>query len=999
MSNDNNVNIEQTNSAGRAWLASLILSRSGGFISRLALGLSRLGALPRGWRRRLRRRAAVTMAAAALILSMAGSAWLAPPVHAATITVNTPKAVIAKDGKCSLTEAIINANRDDRLYNSKGECAQGSGADTITLKSNVKLTELFLYGAFGYYGLPPVYSEIIIEGNGRTISAPSVLKNPDVEEVFGIFYNYFDGDLELRNVTLTGGFNPLGGSIINLGDLTLSGVTISDAVALAGGGIMSIDGETTIENSVISGNVSLLFGGGISAFGVLANEPDEQPKVTVSDGTLITNNYSLGVGGGIGAAYAQVTVDGSTVSLNDAYPPDFEPDGNGMGSPRSEIVTSGRMAALSDQLEERLSAASGRLGERLSAVPGWAEGGLGMAMLTGERDVSADDGIPIPFYNLYGRGGGIYSGDYGTLTINDSTITGNKAHSNVGGGGGVVIGFETTAVIDNTDITNNESTAGFGGGLVNLGYLEMTRSTVDGNVAENAGGMALLFGKSDILESTISFNEAVGEIDNDDGDGGGIAAVCGNTTILNSTISNNSARGDGGGVFIAVDYLGLCYNADDDEEYDAGVRLANSTIVGNTAAEGGGIFRSVGDNTNHRTRTIFMSSLIVSGNTALNGNGGDNVNTINDDSYIVTLNLFGADGDGGYAGINPPPSTNMILVPDPGVEVSDILDTTLANNGGPTKTHLLVAGSPAIDKINNGVCEAPTGDITTDQRGEPRNVDGDNTPSAEECDLGAVEGTERIGPPAVYVSAKAAGTTGDGQSFDNSDILKWDGQAWSVWFDGSEQLLSPKKSKHNTSAIWTDGNEAVMAFAQNGRKIEGITPIVEGMDLVRWDPLNGFSLWFDGSDVGLEKKGPEKIDGLHVLPGSMSPIGGSCAHYLLISTYGKGAVPDYPSGQIKFGGEDVLGFCMTNKGDATAGFWHIAFDGSAEGLPMNAIDSISAGADGRTLYFTTNKKTALGDRDTVFSFNLDSHQFDGPFFSAAESGLQQQMDALQMGED
>ncbi|MBP6016232.1 MAG: hypothetical protein KA586_05880 [Candidatus Promineofilum sp.] len=258
--------------------------------------------------------------------------------------------------------------------------------------------------------------------------------------------------------------------------------------------------------------------------------------------------------------------------------------------------------------------------------------------------------------------------------------------------------------------------------------------------------------------------------------------------------------------------------------------------------------------------------------------------------------------------------------------------------------------------------------------------------------------------PDIFMSAKTAGTTGDGLAFGPEDILKWDGSAWSTWFDGSAALLMPNRATHNINAFWIpdpDGAEVVMSFAQNRRFVPDITVPVDGMDLVRWDG-GEFSFYFDGSDVALTQKVPEKIDGLHVLPGSQSPInGGNCEAYLLISTLGSGRVPNYGGGTLKFSGEDVLGFCATQLGINTTGYWHMVVDGSAAGLPKNATDSISLDEDGRTLYLTTKKAVNLGGgvvggHSMVFAYDLVDGTFSGPHFSAPANGLKQQVAGLQV---
>ena len=75
----------------------------------------------------------------------------------------------------------------------------------------------------------------------------------------------------------------------------------------------------------------------------------------------------------------------------------------------------------------------------------------------------------------------------------------------------------------------------------------------------------------------------------------------------------------------------------------------------------------------------------------------------------------------------------------------------LKNNGGPTQTHALVAGSPAIDAGNPGGCLDNSGALLqTDQRGFPRNVDGNGDGTAR-CDIGAVEGVGAATTPIIDI--------------------------------------------------------------------------------------------------------------------------------------------------------------------------------------------------------------------------------------------------------
>ena len=204
---------------------------------------------------------------------------------------------------------------------------------------------------------------------------------------------------------------------------------------------------------------------------------------------------------------------------------------------------------------------------------------------------------------------------------------------------------------------------------------------------------------------------------------------------------------------------------------------------------------------------------------------------------------------------------------------------------------------------------------------------------------------------AVYLSATAAGTTGDGLAFGPEDIIQWDGSAWSIFFDGSAAGLTPNgAAKHDISAFYVEppGTDFVlMSFAQNGRIVPGIVPKVDGMDLVWYDDhSNTFSLWFDGNDVGLTVKTQEKIDALHVLPGSASPIGGNtCLYYLLISTFGPGKVKGYDNLQIKFGGEDVLAGNILVRQRGTK--WH-----PGQNVGLGTDHTIFAKTDGKVEFAT-----------------------------------------------
>jgi hypothetical protein len=318
-------------------------------------------------------------------------------------------------------------------------------------------------------------------------------------------------------------------------------------------------------------------------------------------------------------------------------------------------------------------------------------------------------------------GGGIFNLDE-NATLQDVVVTGNDATAD--GGGVWSDGFTGTLEVIDSTISGN--TAGDdGGGIYNedtADVLRITGSTISGNTASDDGGGIYLYDPDaavEIVGTTIADNTA-GDL------GGGVYlySIDGGDpiTIRRTTISGNSATAGSGAYF-----------------YDVSASIQDSTISGN---EGGPALSAYGEPIELLMSTVTANTAdgvdsaqpVTATGSIISGNTGDDVSSpvqvVSDHSLLGTV-PGGVDDQGGTVS-----STTPGLGP-------------LADNGGPTLTHLPDAGSQAIDAGPDPVPTFP--DNTVDQRGEARVFNGTS-------DIGSVEVQDEAGP-AITVATPADGAT------------------------------------------------------------------------------------------------------------------------------------------------------------------------------------------------------------------------------------------------
>jgi hypothetical protein len=338
------------------------------------------------------------------------------------------------------------------------------------------------------------------------------------------------------------------------------------------------------------------------------------------------------------------------------------------------------------------------------------------------------------------KGGAISSrGASGELTIDHSTITGNTAAQEAGG----IENYSSTAVIADSTISANSAPNGGGIGNFFGGDLTLLRSTVSGNMAVggvdvfNAGGGALNRGGIvEINYSTFSGNAARY--------GGGFYNE---TTLENVTLVSNSTFSDN----VANDAMGSAgagiYN------YTGHLIIEFSTITENHSNDfaGSGVV-SWGDGLT--TLTEIHSSIIAGNDHTDAASQGPPGNTF----ASLGFNLVGVFG---FAETFTQPGDNVIGGDDP------LLDD-LQDNGGPTLTHALLEGSPAIDGGDPFAVAGLDGVPDFDQRG-PSFVRVFDAYGLEDprIDIGAFELNTVISPPAFL------GDYNKNDIVDSADYVEW----------------------------------------------------------------------------------------------------------------------------------------------------------------------------------------------------------------------------------
>ena len=571
------------------------------------------------------------------------------------------------------------------------------------------------------------------------VTSSSVIENSAVRWGGGI---HSLGQADVIDSTVSANTAELGGGgLTNFNaTMTVTGCTVADNSA---SGILNFGGDLVVTNTAVSGNRSHYDGGGIS---------NVEGGMATLVNTTVSSNTAPNHGGGIANRLdCTATLTGSTVENNTATN-----EGGG--------IHNVGMLALTN------SAVSGNAAD----VGGGVRNGESGSLTVADSNVSANTAVQfgggihniaqveiaesVIATNHAGRGaGGLDNWLGGIMSLVGSTVGGNTAGEVAGG-----IGNHGMLTVINTTVSDNQATARSGGGLRNWAELVIIDSTVSENTAGEDGGGIRNEGSGilAVTGTTVSANEAAS--------GGGVSNS-GEATLTDNTVSSNSAN-EGGGVLndetgnLTVTRSTVSENSSG--AWTGGIRnyglaqIIDTTVSNNTAVN------STAGISNRPPGTMTVTGVTVSENIIANAGSMTVTNTTASTSgagianldtgwmNMISATVSGIRNEGvltvknniidGECQLLSPLASSGGNVESPGntctlIPPYDLLDVSaadlglgpLADNGGPTATRALFAGSVAIDLVQECV-NAAGFPLFLDQRGAPR-------PYGPACDSGAFE--------------------------------------------------------------------------------------------------------------------------------------------------------------------------------------------------------------------------------------------------------------------
>jgi len=451
------------------------------------------------------------------------------------------------------------------------------------------------------------------------------------------------------------------GAVVNISGMTIAHGNAGGMILPGdGGGIANHGGVLNVTGCAFNDNSAAL-GGGLSNFGkgVSSHINDctfSGNSASLDGGAIYNNSGSMAVRGSILGGDTAVLAGNTALNGGAIYT-----DGGTTGVASDLLAGNG-----ATNMGGAIANAGGTDSVGASMLSGnhAGNGGGGIANLSGTMTVSHDTllsnvaGIPIAITG--GDGGGI--DNFGTLNVAFSTLSMNSAR--LGDGGGIANQATATLTVNMSTLSDNHADVA-GGGIANHSskVAVVKYSTLSDNntaPAPTGGLVALVGGGGAYNDGMLTFFADCLSGNTSATNGGGIYELGGKLKVSNTTIANNMATGGGGGIYNGLSPITT-----------PGVFVSNTTIAGNSAAIGGGI-----DN---------QGKLATC----------DTIDANNSTVALIGTDILGNFGSFGFNLVGSPMGGSGFLPTDL-LGVNPRLGA-LANNGGPTQTMALLAGSPAIN--------------------------------------------------------------------------------------------------------------------------------------------------------------------------------------------------------------------------------------------------------------------------------------------------------------
>lgn len=598
-----------------------------------------------------------------------------------------------------------------------------------------------------------------------------------------------DTSLAIASKSIRFGDSPLRGIISSNTQITNS--TLTNNQALIAGGILDVgyDSEITLQGSIISGNTNIPGGFAPNIYRVGNSTINLDANNIIGDnGSTGSINITLGSSDSSFSNYAEdnlyplslsngqlvhpLKVGSSAIDANDlsCYGSTNDQEGKGRGKDGDDdgsficdigafehtlpIIADGAPCTFVNALEsaendasvggcqpgkghdiivleensvQTFNAVVDMISTNYYSIPFGIAGIETAVTLESNGSTFNRDAASLDSFDLF------YIEPGGQLNLIDATVTGANGML-----GAVTTWYGGNVNVLNSVITGNQSAAVFD-------VFSFNSSVVDSEISQNSMSIAkvnssfsplttLRSAGFEIRRSTVSGN--IGS----DASGGVDFRNVSLAALENSTVSGNTAN-NFGGMIITPNYYGSLPAAN----------IRHSTLTGNSGYSVGGIFVTSYGSINSSS----MSHSIVSGNELLvappatlsntvnnshflggrfvlpeNRGGGPTASEIDSQTPYFTLNannIIGQNNDSGSVGITTGASDIV-----PVGATNTVIDTTLADNGGATLTHLPLDAGIAVDGGDSN-CE-----LNTDQTGRIRPWDGDGDGDAI-CDIGSVE--------------------------------------------------------------------------------------------------------------------------------------------------------------------------------------------------------------------------------------------------------------------